>query len=179
MPRTRHELNREEKVAEILDAAERRLRDGGFDALSMAGIARELGLAQNAIYWYFPSRAHLFVAALQRMMEGIVARKPRGGVGVVERILWFTDQYAPLYALRPAMQEQAGESPVVADFVRKLDKLLERMLSNAFRGRVPDDQLAPATGSFRATVTGAYTEGLSPPRRRKLLAFALERLLDG
>jgi AcrR family transcriptional regulator len=144
----------------------------------MIGIARDLGLAQNAIYWYFPSRAELFVAVLRRILEGIGARKPRGETDVVRRILWWTDQFAPLYAFRPAMQEQARESDVAAQFVKDLDELLERMLSNAFRGRVPDEQLPVAIDSFRATVTGTYAQGLSRPRRRALLSFSLDRLLS-
>jgi AcrR family transcriptional regulator len=178
MPRTRPELNREDKVAEILAAAERRLYEGGFDALSMIGIARDLGLAQNAIYWYFPSRAELFVAALRHIMQGIAARKPRGETDVVKRILWWTDQFAPIYSFRAAMQEQARESDVVAQFVKDLDDLLDRMLGNAFRGRVPDDQLAATIESFRSTVTGTYAQGLSPRRRRQVLSFSLNRLLQ-
>src|SRR5258708_39226653 len=116
MPRTRPELKREDKVTQILDAAQRRLSEGGFEALSMIGIARDLGLAQNAIYWYFPSRAELFVAVLRHMLEGIAARKPRGEVGVVERALWWTDQFARIYELRPAMQEQARKSDAVSKF---------------------------------------------------------------
>jgi AcrR family transcriptional regulator len=178
MPRTRPELNREEKLAEILTAAERRLLSGGFDALSMAGVARDLGLAQNAIYWYFPSRADLFVAVLRRILEGIAARKPRGSTDVVARVLWFTDQFAPLYELQPAMQAQASESAVVADFLCDLENLFARMLSNVFRGRVPDDELAAAIDSFRTTVAGAYATRLPRSRRRKLLAYSLHRLLD-
>src|SRR5207245_7470833 len=87
MPRTRPELNREDKMAEILEVAERRLRESGFEGLSMIGIARELGLAQNAIYWYFPSRAELFAAALRGILEGIAARKPRHSTNIVERVL--------------------------------------------------------------------------------------------
>jgi AcrR family transcriptional regulator len=177
MPRTRPELNREDKVTEILDAAERRLRDGGLEALSMIGIARDLGLAQNAIYWYFPSRAELFVAVLRRILEGIAARKPRHSTSIVERVLWFTDQFAPLYKFRPAMQEQARESEAVAQFVRELDNLLERMLTNLFRERVPEPELPLAIDSFRAAVTGAYAQGLSRTRRRNLLAYTLEQLL--
>jgi AcrR family transcriptional regulator len=165
-------------MAEILEVAERQLRDGGFEALSMVGIARELGLAQNAIYWYFPSRAELFVATLRRILEGIAARKPRGEQNVVKRILWWTDQFAPLYAFRPAMQEQARTSQVVAQFVKDLDDLLDRMLTNVFRDRVPDDELAAAVESFRATVTGTYAQGLSPQRQRKVLSFSLGRLLQ-
>jgi AcrR family transcriptional regulator len=178
MPRTRPELNRQEKVAEIVAAAERRLRNGGFDALSMSGIARDLGLAQNAIYWYFPSRAELFVAVLRRIQDDIGARKPRHSTNIVDRVLWFTDQFAPLYNLRPAMQEQARESLAVGQFVRELDDLLERMLTNVFRERVPKDELPLAVDSFRAAVTGAYAQGLSRARRRKLLAYTLQQLLE-
>ena len=178
MARTRAELNREDKMAEILEAGERRLYEGGFEALSMIGIARDLGLAQNAIYWYFPSRAELFVAVLRRILEGIAARKPRGETDVEKRILWWTDQFASLYAFRAAMQEQARESKVVAQFVRDLDALLDRMLGNAFRGRVPDDQLAAAIESFRSTVTGTYAQALSTRRRREVLSFSMNRLLQ-
>lgn len=178
MPRTRPELNRDEKVAQVLEAGEQRLLAGGFEALSMIGIARDLGVAQNAIYWYFPSRAELFVAVLRHMLESIAARKPRGEVGVVERTLWWTDQFARIYALRPAMQEQARTSEVVAKFVDDLDGLLERMLTNAFRGRVPDGQLRGAIDSFRATVIGTYAQELSRRGRREVLSFALDRLLS-
>src|SRR5262245_15162001 len=118
-------------MEEILQVAERRLREGGYEDLSVAAIARELGLAQNAIYWYFPSKDHLFVAALERMLRDIAARKPSKQKGEVKRILWFTDQFEALSDLRGAMNERARSSKVVADFVEGLDALLSRMLSNA------------------------------------------------
>jgi AcrR family transcriptional regulator len=178
MPRTRNELERDAKVAEILEAAERRLREGGYEALSVAGIARELGLAQNAIYWYFPSKDHLFVAVLGRMLQEIAARKPRGkGAGQTERILWFTDQFQVLSDLRGAMNERARDSQVVAEFVEQLDALLSRMLSNALRDHVPADELPIAVETFRATVEGTFVKGLNRRARRKVLTFALERLM--
>src|SRR6266540_2922052 len=140
MARTRTELERDEKVEEILAVAERRLREGGYEALSVAGIARELGVAQNAIYWYFPSKDHLFVAALELLLREIAARKPSRAVGEVERILWFTDQFEALSDLRGAMNERARSSQAVTDFVAELDALLSRMLSNAFRDHVPAAQ---------------------------------------
>jgi AcrR family transcriptional regulator len=179
VPRTRPELQRDEKVAQVLEAGERRLRRDGFEALSVIGIARDLGLAQNAVYWYFPSRAELFAAVLWHMLEGIAARKPRREVEISERALWWTDQFAKLYELRPAMQEQARKSKVVAQFLSELDELLERMLTNAFRGRVADEQLTRAVASFKATVIGTYAQGLSRGRRREVLAFSLSLLLVG
>jgi AcrR family transcriptional regulator len=178
VPRTRSELERDAKVSEIVEAAERRLRERGYEALSVAAIARELGLAQNAIYWYFPSKDHLFVAALEGMLRNIAARKPKHEeTGPVERILWFTDQFQALSDLRGAMNERARDSQVVADFVESLDALLSRMLSNALRDHVGAKDLAVAVETFRATVEGTFVKGLNPRARRKVLTFALERLM--
>jgi TetR/AcrR family transcriptional regulator, cholesterol catabolism regulator len=177
VPRTRTTTSREEKEAEILAIAERRLREGGYDALSVAATARELGIAQNAVYWYYPSKDHLFVAALRQMLRDIVARKPRHEVGEIERILWFTDQFAAMSDLRGAMNDRARGSPVVAQFVDELDGLLSHMLSNVLKRHVPDEDLAVAVETFRATVEGAFVKGLSRRARRKVLTFALERLI--
>jgi AcrR family transcriptional regulator len=178
MPRTRPTVSRDEKMEEILEVAEQRLREGGYEALSVAGIARELGVAQNAIYWYFPSKDHLFVAALGRLLLDIKARKPSRSTGEIERILWFTDQFELLSDLRGAMNERARSSPVVAEFVAELDALLSRMLANALRGHVPAGQLDVAVETFRATVEGTFVKGLDRRARRKVLRFALERLLE-
>jgi AcrR family transcriptional regulator len=177
MPRTRRNEPRDEKMGEILTAAERRLRDGGYEALSVAAIARELGIAQNAIYWYFPSKDELFVAALRRMLEDIAARKPAKRVAEVERVLWFVDQFQVLSDLRSAMRDRARSSEAVAEFVDELDALLSRMLANVLRGRVPDPELPVAVETFRATVEGTFVKGLDRRERRRVLGFALERLL--
>lgn len=177
MPRTRPTLSKEEKATAIVEVAERQLLEGGHEALSVAAIARELGVAQNSIYWYFPSKDHLFVASLEQMLRGIAARKPSPSRDKIERILWFTDQFAALSGLRGAMTERARSSEIVAAFVAELDAVLSRMLSNAFRDHVPEGELEIAVESFRATVEGTFVKGLGKRERRRVLTFALERLI--
>ncbi|MEA2216764.1 MAG: TetR/AcrR family transcriptional regulator, repressor of the mexAB-oprM multidrug resistance operon [Solirubrobacteraceae bacterium] len=177
MPKTRTGVPRAAKVEEILGVAERRLRSGGYESLSIAAIARELGLAQNAIYWYFASKDHLFVAVLEQMLGDIAARKPARSGDRYERVLWFTDQFAVLWGLRGAMAERARRSRVVAEFVENLDVVLSRMLTNAFRDHVREEQLPIAVRAFRATVEGTFVEDLDRSERRKVLTFTLERLL--
>ena len=113
------------------------------------------------------------------MLREIAARKPARSGGEVERILWFTDQFQALSHLRGAMNERARSSQVVADFVAELDALLSRMLSNALSGHVPAKELPIAVETFRATVEGSFAKGLDTRRRRKVLRFALERLMGG
>jgi AcrR family transcriptional regulator len=177
MPKTRVEVPKQEKVDELVAAAERRLRSGGYEELSVAAIARELGIAQNAIYWYFPSKDHLFVAALERMLRDIAGRKPSRSNDRTERVLWFTDQFAPLWKVQGAMAERARTSKVAAEFVDNLDELLSRMLSNAFRGHVPEAELPLAVQAFRAAVEGTFVKEFDRRERRRVLRFTLERLI--
>jgi AcrR family transcriptional regulator len=177
MPKTRRSMSRNEKERQILERAEQRLLEGGYEALAVASIARELGLAQNAIYWYFPSKDHLFVAALERLLRQLLARKPQRASSEVERVLWFTNQFEALSGLRGTMNERARSSGVVADFVRELDAVLSGMVTNVLRDHLPEAELPVAVEAFRATVEGTFVKGLDPDARREVLTFALERLM--
>lgn len=179
MPKTRTSQTKAEKAGEILAVAERQLRENGYEGLSVAAIARELGLAQNAVYWYFPSRDHLFVAALRHMLQDIAARKPRGSQDTTQRILWFTDQFAALSNLRAAMTERARVAPIVAEFVADLEATLARMLGHAFEDQIPPERLALAVESFRATVEGTFARGLTRNERRRVLTYTIEQLTRG
>jgi AcrR family transcriptional regulator len=174
--RTRTDLDREAKTGEILAAAERRLRDGGYPALSIAAIARELGLAQNAIYWYFPSKDHLFVAALERMLRAIVARKPPQRGGIERQVTWFVDQLADIEQVTAAMHEQARTSPVIAEFATGLDATWRTMLTNVLAERVPEAQRPLAVAALLATIQGLLSQHVPKPQRTRVLAFALQRL---
>src|SRR5438270_14019416 len=105
MPRTRPELDRVEKETAILEAAIQQLETGGYGALSVAAIARDLGVAQNAVYWYFPTKDHLFVAALPQLGHRVVAAKMRAGTDWTGRPLGLVDALPDPCPLLPATPE--------------------------------------------------------------------------
>jgi AcrR family transcriptional regulator len=175
MPRTRPHLERNEKVDELVDAAVRRLTDGGYQNLSIADIARELGLAQNAIYWYFPSKDHLFVAALERIVERTLSKKPRAE-SVGRRVLWFSDRIQEFQPLRAAMAERARTSDVVADFERELYAGIRALLASALSGTVESGDLDTTVDAVMALVEGSLLQGVSRKRRAEIIAFGLQRL---
>jgi hypothetical protein len=111
------------------------------------------------------------------MLRDIATRKPSRSKDRMERVLWFTDQFAPLWKLQGAMAERARTSKVAAEFVENLDALLSRMLSNALRDRVPDGQLPIAVQAFRAAVEGTFVKEVDQRERRRILSFILERLV--
>jgi AcrR family transcriptional regulator len=53
---------------EILDAALSLLDDGGPDAASVRGIAARVGVAPNAVYTYFPDKAAVVRALVERLL---------------------------------------------------------------------------------------------------------------
>ena len=179
MPRTRHEVDRVEKVDELLDAAERRLLTGGYGAMSVASIARELGVAQNSVYWYFPSKDHLFVAVLRRILARTLSAKPPSGKGLRRQVLWFTDRLYDFSPLRVTIRERAGQSQLVADFERELYGALQQLVVHVFEARVPGDQSTLAARTFMATVEGTFIADLSKAERHRVVTFALERLAGG
>jgi AcrR family transcriptional regulator len=176
MPRTRPELDRAEKETAILAAAEDQLETGGYAALSVAGIARELGLAQNAIYWYFPSKDHLFVAAVERMGVRVFEAKHRARGDWTARLLAVVDALADLYPLLPAIRERAAVSPVVRRFERALLSQFRAMLAAALAADLPSKDAEIAAETVLSTVIGAYATGLSKARRTVILRHLVERL---
>lgn len=56
---------------EILDAALDLLDRGGPDAASVRGIAARVGVAPNAVYTYFPDKAAVIRALVERLLGGV------------------------------------------------------------------------------------------------------------
>lgn len=176
MPRRRDELDRDEKIEQILAAAEAQLRAAGYDGLSVTALARKLGVAQNAVYWYFPSKDELVVAAVERMVRDILRRKPPARVGLQRQVLWFVDQLAELSDLRAALARRAAHSEAVAAFITSSNEQLRRLLAHALDTHVPPRELETAVETFLAAAHGTYVDGLSPKRRREVLSFLLAKL---
>jgi AcrR family transcriptional regulator len=177
MPRHRDDLDRDEKIEQILDAAEAQIRSGGFAELSVARVAREVGVATNSVYWYFPSKDELFVAAVRRMFLALPKGKPRADAGLVTQVLWFVDRLAALAGPRTDLVRRADESPVAAELAAELTGHLHRMLAHALEPYVPAAQRDLAVRTFAATVDGSAA--LPRAERRRLLTYALERLTSG
>ncbi len=55
----------------ILDAALSQLDAGGAAAVSVRGIAAQVGIAPNAVYTYFPSKAAVLRALVERFLGDV------------------------------------------------------------------------------------------------------------
>lgn len=176
MPRTRPDLDRDDKVAAIVEGAQRRLRDGGYESLSIIALARELGVAQNAIYWYFPTKDHVFVAAVDRTLHDILSRKPRTG-DALERVLWFAERLHEFQDLRITMRDRARTSEVVAEYDRDVIALLRVLLVGAIAGDVNAVELDDTVDAVMALCDGVLLRDLTKAHRRQLIRFGYSRLV--
>ncbi|MGW4031365.1 TetR/AcrR family transcriptional regulator [Streptomyces sp. NPDC004838] len=70
----RHSLRERRRAAatqEILDAAERHIRENGPAALSLRAVARDLGMTVQALYHYFPSRDALVTVLIAKAYDDL------------------------------------------------------------------------------------------------------------
>ena len=176
MPLARTQVDRETKLEEILDSAERRLLAGGYEEMSVAAIARELGIAQNSIYWYYPSKDELFVAVLGRIIGRLAAKKPPKDKGLVAQVLWATDRMHDLSAVRSDLRERAKHSAVAAEFDKELAELLRRLLMHGIEPYLQNADVEVAATTFLATVEGTFALALKRSHRHRTIRFALEQL---
>src|SRR4051812_42457523 len=179
MPKRRDDVDRDQKTREILDAATAQLLAGGYEGLSVAALARDLGIAQNAVYWYFPSKDALVVAAIEELLLDIVSRKPPASRGLEHQVLWFVDQLAELADIRAALAHRARVSGLVATFVDDMNSRLYRLMRHALQPHVAAKELDDASQAFLATVQGTYVTRLTPAARRRVLRYSLRKLTAG
>ena len=57
-------------VTQLLDAAEARIRGGGFHAMSFRDLADDLGIKSASVHYHFRHKADLGVALVQRYAKG-------------------------------------------------------------------------------------------------------------
>jgi AcrR family transcriptional regulator len=175
VPRTRHDVDREEKVAELVGAAIEHIQRGGYEGLSVAAISRDLGLAQNAVYWYFPTRDHLFVAAVEKMVERMLDDKPSAG-SVVDHVIWFVERLDASHGVIASLYVRARASPVVAEYEAAFRARTRELLSEAIASLGPPEDAEEVVTTLLCTIEGALLLGLSSQERNRVIRRAFDRL---
>lgn len=174
MPAARRGVVRDRKVDEILVAAQARVLDGGYDAMSVAAIARDLELSQNSIYWYFPSKDDLFAAVCRRHLEVVVASKPSGR-GELAKVLWTADRMADLAMMRADLASRASHSETVADLHRDLEGWISTLLTSGITSEHSSSSDVRAI-AFRAGVEGTIALDLPSRTRRRVVRWLFDSI---
>jgi AcrR family transcriptional regulator len=180
MPATRSDLHRDIKRGEVLDAAEALFLSEGYEDTTMAAIARVAQVANNSVYWYFPSKDDLLAAVLERRQERALAEVPGSTAGLEERMLALLAELDQVANLTAAVHERASHSVAVADMHDAFHAVAEHRLGTGFRdaGLTPQDAKR-AAGAIMAMVEGIHLHERTrdPIARNRLLLWTLRRLV--
>jgi TetR/AcrR family transcriptional regulator, transcriptional repressor for nem operon len=61
------------RIEQLLDAAEQRMRTGGYHAVSFRDVANDVGIRSASVHHYFPQKADLGAALVERYRERFFA----------------------------------------------------------------------------------------------------------
>jgi AcrR family transcriptional regulator len=143
--RNRQQVPREQRVTELLAAATEVMLTNGYARTRMADIARAAGVANAALYWYFPSKEHVLAAVFQRALsdEATVLAARMRGPDPLERLLRGLADLRPYRHLHMAMHQHL-ETPAVMevhdeliDWIRGLAR--DALTHRGYEGAALDD----------------------------------------
>ncbi|MDQ1636213.1 MAG: hypothetical protein QOJ32_3022 [Frankiaceae bacterium] len=174
MPANRRPQDRQEKRAEIVDAAEQLFVDVGFEDTPMARIAAAAGVTTTTIYWYFDDKDALLVAVLDQVLASALREHAAAGEQPWdEQLLWVITRLRRLHRLVSVVHARVSSSPVVNDWHDRFHALADINLAEGFRAAGVREQDLPAATRIAVFVI----EGLLTHTHDEQTARDIVRLL--
>lgn len=180
MPRNRLEIPREDRLEEATEAAHRLFFDQGYERTTMSAIAKRVGVASNAIYWYFPSKDHAFKAAMEWHLNremAILQTIPALAADPLERLLVFLDRIEEIDRMHADAQARRRQSKVVADFLDDFDAFARESIRETLARKLPGERdLDTPTDLIYTIISGAAADKRLHTRVSELVHFAIDAL---
>ena len=152
----------EEAEAEILDAAERLLRERSPDELSVTSVMAATTLTRNAFYVYFRDRYELLARLVERLRveadttmaaftEAGADPSPAGREALAAAARLYADHGELLLALAEAASSDPGAARAWSDFVRPSETaVVARVREEMRQGRIRDIDPEPTVRALVA-----------------------------
>ena len=183
--RRRRSVAAERRDAAILAAARTRFADGGFDAASVADIARDAGVAVGTVYLRYRDKGELLAAVLEEAAGDFVASMERPDIHARP----WAERLEPMFA---ALLDEAACHPDLPALIRlsmhlphdpghlKVRAAIERFIeggqaAGAFRPVPVAPAAAIAHGMVQAAMREATSRQAAPKDLARLLADAAGR----
>lgn len=144
----------------ILDAAEARVRRGGYNAFSFRELAADVGIKSSSIHYHFPTKPLLAEALARRYTErvrerlgdviGMSAGEAKSRVSALFRDALVKDDCMCLCGLLGAERDALppGVNAAVADFFRLIIAYLRTAFARTAHTEPPEAVLAQLEGAL-------------------------------
>jgi TetR/AcrR family transcriptional repressor of nem operon len=134
----------------VMDAAERRMRSGGFNGFSFREIADDVGVKSSSVHYHFPTKEKLAAAVVRRYTD-------RLGATIDEELASGTDPYDML-------------SSSFRDTVRSANRMCPITVLGAGSLDLPEEVAIEVQRFFRMCLDKLTGRGLSENDAAELLA---------
>ncbi|MBY6676602.1 TetR/AcrR family transcriptional regulator [Rhodococcus sp. BP-332] len=159
MPRNRRPQDREEKRAEIVDAATALFVEAGFDGTPLSRIAQSAGVTPNTIYWYFSDKDELLVAALTEITATALTRFAELEVtSPQERLTWVVTELERYHRLVDTVHARAAVSGPINEWHNGFHTMADALVAEELRHvGVAEERIAARTKVVVFAVEGMLT----------------------
>jgi TetR/AcrR family transcriptional regulator, transcriptional repressor for nem operon len=176
------------KAIEILDAAEIRIRRGGFESMSYRDLAADVGIQAASVHYHFPQKALLGAAVIDRYSDKLslaLGRVDLTQATVEEHLQRLCDCYVAavqndgMICLGCMLGAESKDLPeAVSEAARQFFKRLLNWIEEVLGDRADAATLAVHTiGTLQGTMILAVT--LKRPELMNEVADQLKRLVAG
>jgi AcrR family transcriptional regulator len=167
--RRRARVHNRDREEDILVAARAVFEERGFDAASVAEIARRSRVAEGTIYLYSATKRELLQKVVARWYEGLIAEIEQGlarRVGARAKLRYFAQRHLRLHAEdieigRLTVRELRSAPDYPSSSLRELNRRYTRLFTAIIRA---------------GSASGEIAEGVRPDVARDLFFGALEHL---
>jgi AcrR family transcriptional regulator len=131
MPRNRQSTPRPRRVTEVVAAANELFLTQGVNKTAMSHIASAVGIANAAVYWYFPTKDHLLAEVFSRAVETEKKRLDDGPRDPFDRLIQGLVDLRPYRQIHMSIHDRMGEADVV---VAAHDRMIEWIRQTVVEG---------------------------------------------
>lgn len=157
MARNKREVDPEVKREQIEAAACMLFLVEGYEATSMATVAKAAGVAPNTLYWYFASKDDLLVAILDRLVNRATAQlADMQGHTLTAQLGWLLTEFQQASKLISTVHARLDKSDQIRIWHDRFHAMLDAMLVQ----QMVSKGMSRAKASVMATVGTYVVEGL-------------------
>jgi AcrR family transcriptional regulator len=178
------ERKKEQTRQLIADTARRLFAERGFDAVTVAEVAREADVSEKTVFNYFPTKEELFYSRLEAFEEELLqaVRERAPGSSILAAVRGFLLAERGVLALR-----SDGSDEEATEQLRTVTRVITESPALLARERQVFARYEQALAALIATETGARPGAIEPPVaanalvgvHRALIGYVRERALAG